>query len=243
MLEALHPGRNHHRKSPAPRTDQKNTAAKRRTLGGARQNHQPNLLGELLCFFNGTFPEDHPYRSITAVPALGYQPAIWLLGSSDYSARLAGLLGLPFSFAHHFASGNTDAAVAIYRDSFRPSPVLDAPYLMLGVAVTCADTVERARWLAKPADLAFLRLRQGRPAPYPTPEAAADFTPTPAERAAIEAWTSYRIVGDPEAVHTELAALVARTGADELMVTTMVHGHDDRRESFRLLAAAAGLHP
>jgi luciferase family oxidoreductase group 1 len=243
MLEALHPGRIDLGIGRAPGTDQLTAAALRRTLGGQREPDLPNLLGELLCFFNGTFPEDHPYRAITAVPALGYQPAIWLLGSSDYSARLAGLLGLPFSFAHHFSAANTLPAIEAYRSSFRPSAVLDRPYLMLGVAVTCAESDERARWLAKPADLAFLRLRQGRPAPYPTPEAAADFTPTPAERAAIEGWTSSRIVGDPAAVTAELAALVARTGADELMVTTMVHGHDDRRESFRLLAAAAGHAP
>src|SRR5690606_28367908 len=110
------------------------------------------------------------------------------------------------------------------------------PYVMLGVAVTCAETMERARWLAKPADLAFLRLRQGRPGPYPTPESAADFNPTPMEREAIKAWGSSRIVGDPDTVMAELAALVERTGADELMVTTLVHGHDDRLESYRLLA-------
>jgi alkanesulfonate monooxygenase SsuD/methylene tetrahydromethanopterin reductase-like flavin-dependent oxidoreductase (luciferase family) len=119
--------------------------------------------------------------------------------------------------------------------------VLEAPYLMLGVAVTAAETHERAAWLAKPADLAFLRLRQGRPGPYPTPESAAEFNPTPAEREAIKAWASSRIVGDPDEVAAELRALVERTGADELMVTTMVHGHDDRRHSYRLLAEVAGL--
>src|SRR3546814_16608393 len=77
---------------------------------GQREPDLPALLGELLAFFNGTFPDDHPYRPITAVPALGYQPAIWLLGSSTYSARLAGLLGLPFSFAHHFSAGSTRSA-------------------------------------------------------------------------------------------------------------------------------------
>jgi len=241
MLEALHPGRIDLGIGRAPGTDQLTAAALRRSLGGRGEPDLPDLLGELLCFFNGTFPADHPYRHITAVPALGYQPAIWLLGSSDYSARLAGLLGLPFSFAHHFSAANTLPAVDVYRSSFRPSAVLDEPYVMLGVAVTCAETMERARWLAKPADLAFLRLRQGRPAPYPTPESAADFNPTPAEREAIKAWSSSRIVGDPDAVAGELAALVERTGADELMVTTMVHGHADRLASYRLVADLAGL--
>jgi len=241
MLEALHPGRIDLGIGRAPGTDQMTAAALRRSTVGLREPDLPNLLGELLCFFNGTFPDEHPYRKITAVPALGYQPAIWLLGSSDYSARLAGLLGLPFSFAHHFSAANTMPAVQIYRDSFQPSEVLDEPYLMLGVAVTCADTVERARWLSKPADLAFLRLRRGRPGPYPTPESAVDFNPTPAEREAIKAWGTSRIVGDPDTVKAELAALVERTGADELMVTTLVHGHDDRATSYRLVAELAGL--
>src|SRR5690606_16108322 len=111
----------------------------------------------------------------------------------------------------------------------------------LGVAVTCAETDERAQWLSKPSSVGFLRLRQGRPAPYPTPESVEDLVFTPAERAAVEAWNASRIVGDPEHVVAELRALAERTGADELMVTTLVHGHDDRLDSYRLLADAAGL--
>jgi luciferase family oxidoreductase group 1 len=241
MLEALHPGRIDLGIGRAPGTDQVTAAALRRTSVGLREPDLPQLLGELLGFFNGSFPEGHPYRHITAVPALGHQPAIWLLGSSDYSARLAGMLGLPFSFAHHFAAGNTLPALATYRDAFRPSEVLDAPYVMLGVAITCAETHERAAYLAKPGDLAFLRLRSGRPGRFPTPEEAADFNPTPREREAIRSWSASRIVGDPTTVQAELAALVESTGADELMVTTMLHGHDDRVRSYELLAELAGL--
>jgi luciferase family oxidoreductase group 1 len=243
MLEALHPGRIDLGIGRAPGTDPRTASALRRGMGGLREPDLPALLGELLGFFNGTFPDDHPYRSITAVPALGYQPAIWLLGSSDYSARLAGVLGLPFSFAHHFAAANTDAAVAIYRESFRPSAVLAEPYVMLGVAVMCADTDERARWLSGPSDLSFLRLRSGRPGRFPTPEEAADFQPTPAEKEILRAWSSSRIVGDPDGVRSELATLVERTGADELMVTTLAHGHDDRLRSLELVAELAGLAP
>jgi luciferase family oxidoreductase group 1 len=241
MLEALHPGRIDLGIGRAPGTDPRTAAALRRGIGGLREPDLPNLLGELLGFFNGTFPDDHPYRAITAVPALGYQPALWLLGSSDYSARLAGMLGLPFSFAHHFAAAGTDVAVAAYRSSFRPSPVLAEPYLMLGVAVLAAETTERARWLAKPSDLAFLRLRAGRPGRFPSPEEAEAFNPTPAEREAIKAWSGSRIVGDPPSVLAALEALVARTGADELMLTTMAHAPADRRRSYELVAEAAGL--
>jgi luciferase family oxidoreductase group 1 len=243
MLEALHPSRIDLGIGRAPGTDQLTAAALRRSLDGPREPDLPSLLGELLCFFNGTFPDDHPYRNITAVPALGYQPAIWLLGSSDYSARVAGLLGLPFSFAHHFSAGNTLPALEVYRSSFRPSAVLDEPYVMLGVAVLCADTHDRATYLSKPADLSFLRLRYGRPGRFPTPEEAADFSPTPAEREAIKAWSVARIVGDPEGVAADLSTLLARTGADELMVTTMAHGYDDRLRSYELLAELAGVTP
>ncbi len=243
MLEALHPGRIDLGIGRAPGTDQRTAAALRRTTDTRRDPELPALLGELLAFFNGTFPDDHPFAKITAVPGLGHQPAIWLLGSSDYSARLAGLLGLPFSFAHHFSGGNTLPALQMYRESFEPSEVLAAPYVMLGVAVICADDDERAQWLSKPADLAFLRLRTGRPGTYPTPEEAADFNPTPGEKEAIRTWRSSRIVGDPATVRACLDDLVSRTGADELMVTTMVHGAGDRRRSFELVADVAGLDP
>jgi luciferase family oxidoreductase group 1 len=241
MLEALHPGRIDLGIGRAPGTDPRTASALRRGMGGLREPDLPQLLGELLGFFNGTFPDDHPYRAITAVPGLGYQPALWLLGSSDYSARLAGLLGLPFSFAHHFSAANTMPAIDAYRSSFRPSAVLDAPYLMLGVAVTCAETDDRARWLAKPSDLSFLRLRSGRPGRFPTPEEAAAFTMSPADEQLVSSWSSSRIVGDPVTVAERLTALRERTGADELMITTMVHGHDDRVRSYELVAAVAGL--
>ena len=241
MLEALHPGRVDLGIGRAPGTDRVTMRALGTSVPGPAGDDFPQQLLELLGFFTGSFPEDHPYRQITAVPALGYQPAIWLLGSSDYSAQLAGLLGLPFSFAHHFASGNTPAAVAAYRSSFRPSAGLPEPYLMLGVAVICAETEQRAKWLAGPSRLAFLRLRSGRPGRYPTPEEAAEYTFTPREREVIRSWTSSHVVGDPDTVRGQLADLVARTGADELIVTTMTHDPADRIRSYELLAELAGL--
>ena len=93
------------------------------------------------------------------------------------------------------------------------------PYLMLGVNVVCAETDERARWLAAPGVLAFLRLRSGRPGRYPTPEEAAEYRFTPAEREAVRSWTSAHVVGSPATVRRGLEALVAETGADELIVT------------------------
>jgi luciferase family oxidoreductase group 1 len=243
MLEALHPGRVDLGIGRAPGTDPNTARALRRsTVLGA--DDFPEQLGELFAFFDGTFPEDHPYHRITAVPALGNKPSIWLLGSSDYSARAAGLLGLPFSFAHHFAGTNTVPALAAYREAFRPSDALERPYVMLGVAVVCAETDDRARWLAGPGALAFVRLRSGRPGLYPTPEEAAEYSYTPAERQILNGWTSTHVIGSPQTVERGLRELVEATGADELMLTTMLHAPQDRVRSYQLvseLAAAASV--
>jgi luciferase family oxidoreductase group 1 len=241
MLEALHPGRIDLGIGRAPGTDPLTASALRRSPRSLVADDFPDQLIELMGYFDGGLPEHHPYARITAVPGRGHRPALWLLGSSDYSARAAGLLGLPFSFAHHFAAGNTGPAIAAYRDAFRPSDDLAAPYLMLGVNVVCAETDERARWLAAPGMLAFLRLRSGRPGRYPTPEDAADYTFTPAEREVVRSWTSSHVVGSPDTVRRGLADLVAETGADELIVTTITHDPVDRRRSYELVAEVAGL--
>jgi luciferase family oxidoreductase group 1 len=232
MLEALHPGRIDLGIGRAPGTDPITAAALRRTAAPFAVDEFPEQLRDLFRFFDGT----HPH--ITAVPGRGYQPAVWLLGSSDYSAQAAGALGLPFSFAHHFAPHNTVAALDAYRAAFRPSPELDRPYAMIGVPVICAETTERARWLSGPSALSFVRLRQGRPTQLPTPEAAAEYVFTPAEREVVRTWTTPLIVGDPDEVREQLEALAARTGVDELMITTMVHGYADRLRSYELLAEA-----
>jgi luciferase family oxidoreductase group 1 len=241
MLEALHPGRIDLGIGRAPGTDGLTALALRRSRRGLDADDFPDQLVELMGYFDGAFPEDHPFRSITAVPGLGYRPAVWLLGSSDYSARAAGLLGLPFSFAHHFAAANTLPALAVYREAFRPSGDLAAPYVMLGVNVVAAETDERARWLAGSGALAFLRLRSGRPGRYPTPEEAAGYSFTPAEKEAVRTWTASQVVGGPETVRRGLDELIGRTGADELMITTLTHDPEDRLTSYRLVAEAAGL--
>ena len=237
MLEALHPGRIDLGLGRAPGTDPITAAALRRNPRPFAADEFPEQLRDLFMFFDGTHPQ------ITAVPARGYRPAVWMLGSSDYSAQVAGALGLPFSFAHHFASQNTVAALEIYRKSFRPSVDLEQPYASIGVPVICAETAERARWLSGPSALSFVRLRQGRPTQLPTPEAAAEYVFTPSEREIVRSWTSPLVRGTPEDVRTELEALAKRTGADELMLTTMVHGHADRMKSYELVADAWDLFP
>ena len=166
-------------------------------------------------------------------------PAIWLLGSSDFSARLAGELGLPFSFAHHFMPQNTLPALEIYRHYFTPSATLAEPYAMVGVAVVCAETDERARWIHEPAKLSFLRLRSGRPSTLPSPEEAAGYEYSPDERRFVDDWTASHVVGSPETVRKELHGLQERTVADELILTTNVYDHAERLRSYELVAEAA----
>ena len=240
MLEALHPGRIDLGIGRAPGTDQLTASALRRTADLSVDDF-PERFVELVGYFSGSLPDDHPFRSIRATPGLGYQPDIWLLGSSDYGARVAGMLGLPFSFAHHFSAANTLPALDVYRAAFQPSMTLSEPYAMLGVAVVCADTDDEAEWLAGPSALAFVRLRQGRPGLYPTPEEAADYQFTPFEREIVRSRRSSQIVGSPASVRQGLVELLARSGANELMVTTMVHDHRHRIRSYELLAEHVAL--
>jgi luciferase family oxidoreductase group 1 len=229
-LEALHPGRIDLGIGRAPGTDQRTALALRRTMAGLSAENFPAELEDLIGFFSG---EGSP---ITAVPGKGNEPAIWLLGSSGFSAQLAGLLGLPFSFAHHFSSANTVPALELYRSSFRPSRWLSEPYAKVAVNAVCADTDEQARFLAGPASLAFLKLRQGRPEPLATPEEAAAYPYTDQERAFAEDRFADQAVGSPQTVRHQLESLLARTSANELMLTTMVSDVGDRIHSFELIA-------
>ncbi|ASW55973.1 LLM class flavin-dependent oxidoreductase [Plantactinospora sp. KBS50] len=237
-LEALHPGRVDLGIGRAPGTDQVTALALRRTVEGLSAEGFPRELGDLLNYFTGE-------RSgpITATPGRGDMPAVWLLGSSGFSAQLAGLMGLPFSFAHHFSAVNTVPALALYRESFRPSRWLDRPYAMVAVNTICADTDERAEWLAGPSALSFLRLRTGRPQRLASPEEAAGYAYSEPEREFVAQRREGQAMGSPETVRRQLADLVERTGADELMLTTMVYDLADRVRSFELVAerVAGGL--
>lgn len=238
-LDALYPGRIDLGLGRAPGTDQVTAHALRRSAGQLSEEDFPQQLAQLRAFFDNGYPADHPYAAITAVPGLGATVAVWLLGSSTYSAQLAGLLGLPYAHAHHFASGSTDAAVDAYRAAFRPG-VLDEPYLMVTASVVAAADDERARWLAAPMALTMARLRAGNPGTFPTPEEAEANPLSPSQLASLGGMTASAIVGGPETVGTELRALAESTGASELMVSTMVHSHADRLRSYEIVAAQLG---
>ncbi len=242
MLEALYPGRIDLGIGRAPGTDQITAAALRRRVDPLSDEEFPAALAELFAYFDGEgFPPEHPFSTITAVPGRGDKPAIWLLGSSDYSATLAGRLGLPFSFAHHFSPRGTVDAMRLYRLNFRPSEVLERPYAMVAVAVICAQDDERGRYLAGPSRLSMARLRSGRPTRLPSPEEAAAHRYTPGEEASVSSLSGSAVIGGPETVRRGLEDLAGRTGADELMLTTNVYDHADRLRSFELVAELAGL--
>jgi luciferase family oxidoreductase group 1 len=230
-LDALHPGRIDLGLGRAPGTDQNTARALRRSVDALSDDDFPRQLGELIGFFRGSFPEGHPYGAIKAVPSDGVGPPIWLLGSSGYSAQLAGHLGLPFAFAHHFMAQNTLPALELYRRSFQPSDVLAAPYAMVAVQVIAAETDEEARQLALPGALSFLQLRQNNPIPLPTVEEAAAYPWTPEERAFAAQRHEGQAVGSDETVRRQLGELLSATRADELMVTTMVPDSEARLRS------------
>ena len=236
MLEALHPDRIDLGIGRAPGTDQATAGALRRSVDGLGAEDFPRHLLDVMGLLGDVRPADGMWNRFRATPAPSSSPEIILLGSSDYSARLAGLLGLPFSFAHHFDMGGTLAAVELYRQSFEPSAVLDEPLVIVSANVLVAPTTEEADYLSNPSRLAMyairtgLRKRSGMPSPA---EAAAD----PDLPAALE-MRSNRVIGDPETAVHALDALAAATGANELMVTAMTHSVDERIRSIELLADA-----
>ena len=235
-LEALHPGRIDLGIGRAPGTDPRTAAALRRGTDPLGADDFPQQLTELISYFHGDGP-------VLAVPAVGHQPDLWLLGSSGYSAQVAGLLGLPFAFAHHFSGQHTMAALALYRETFRPSAVLAEPYAMIAAAVLAADTDAEARRLALPGALQFLRLRQGRPGLVPTPDEAAAHPYTDEERAFVEDRLAGQVIGSPATVRDGVRELVERTGVAELMVVTSAHSGADRLRSYELLTDAVASTP
>lgn len=252
-LEALAPGRIDLGLGRAPGTDGATAAALRRTgtLSEGADDF-PQQLAELTRFLDDDFPDGHPYARIHAVPGpvqatspggvqSPHRPPVWLLGSSGFSARLAGTLGLPFAFAHHFSAANTLPALELYRDSFRPSAVLDAPYALIGVAALAAEDEREARRQVLTGALSMLRLRTGRPGLVPTPEEAEAYPFSPMEREFADSWLGNIVHGTPDAVRAGLDALQRRTGADELMITANAHGGDVRLRSYELIADAYGL--
>jgi luciferase family oxidoreductase group 1 len=235
-LEALHPGRIDLGLGRAPGTDHVTARALRRD-GDLRATTFPHDVVELISYL---VPQESPVHP-APIPGAGYLPEVWLLGSSTYSAQLAGQLGLPFSFAYHFAPAQLDQAVETYRAHFTSSRFLDYPHLMIATSVICAADDARAQWLSGSSALNMLQRAQGRPGPLPSPHEAAAVAMSDADRAYVTEALSTHFIGSPERVVEGLHHLVTRTHADEVMVSTRLHDVSDRRTSFELLAREWGL--
>lgn len=206
----------------------------------------PQHVEELIGLLDGTPPPGGQQPTIRAIPGRsvapdGGRPPIWLLGMSESSAKTAAALGLPFAFAHHFSSKNTIPALELYRESFQPSQHLEKPYALISVTAIAAETTEQAYWLSGSAALLMLLLRRGRPGPVPSPQEAAEYPYTDAEREFVDPRRSTMVLGDAVKVHRELTQLRASTGADELMITGMVHDRAARYRSYELIARAHGM--
>jgi luciferase family oxidoreductase group 1 len=236
-LEALHPGRIDLGLGRAPGTDQVTARALRRTLDLGADSF-PNDVVELIKYL---LPSDGTTMHPFANPGRGYLPEVWLLGSSTFSAQLAGILGLSFSFAYHFAPQQMDAALAMYRQSFQPSIVLDEPHVMVAASVICAPSEEEARWLAGSSALSIVQMRTGRPGEMPSPDEAAAYEFSPIElEIAADAMSSH-VIGEPSTVVDGLTRLQERTAADEIMISTRIHSYESRIQSLALVGEAWGL--
>jgi luciferase family oxidoreductase group 1 len=242
VLSALHPGRIDLGLGRAPGTDSLTALALRRSREAVYSDDFPAQLAELLAFFDDDFPANHPYQKVKAMPEDAESPEIWLLGSSDFSAQLAASAGLRFAFAHHIQPEPAIRALRFYRDNFKPSRYLDKPESLIAVSVICAETDEQARELAGPAELTMLRFQQGgRMGKLPSVAEAQAYPYTAEELLAVREGRQRLTVGSPATVRERLVTLAGQGAADEIMVTTIVHDHQDRRRSYELIAEEFGI--
>jgi luciferase family oxidoreductase group 1 len=234
-LAALHPGRIDLGLGRAPGSDAVTARALRRTLNSDPDAFPQDVL-ELLSYFE----TPKLGQRVRAYPGAGLDVGVWILGSSLFGAQVAAEFGLPFAFASHFAPELLAPAVQIYRQRFKPSARLARPHAMLGLSVIAADTDAEAKLLATSQKQAFLRLRRGQPTPLPPPRPGFDEGLEPMDRAMLDSVLACAVVGSPQTVQAGLADFVARTGADELMITAQIFDHEARRRSFEIVAQAHG---
>ena len=243
-LESLYPGRIDLALGRAPGTDPMTARALRRHYASDAADAFPQDVLEVMHYFQPA--QDAPTlkgsayptmgATVRAVPGEGLRVPVWILGSSLFGASLAAALGLPYGFASHFAPAQLMEAIALYRREFTPSDQLDRPYVMLGFNVIAADSDEDARCLFTSIQQAFLNLRRGQPAQLPPPVAGFDRSMAPADRAMLEQALACSAVGSPETVRRAVEDFVARTSADELIVSSQIYDHDARLRSYDILA-------
>ena len=243
VLEALHPGRIDLGLGRAPGSDGRASLALRGSRTARGGDEFPEMIEELLAFAGQMdFPPGSPLRTVRALPDDVPLPPVWLLGSSDYGARLAARMGFGYAFAHHFSADWALPAARAYKEGFRPTPGrLTRAHLILTVSAVCAETDAEADRLAASVDLMAVRRAHGLFLPIASVEEALAYPYSYEERAFLEDFRTKIFVGSPRTVRARLEQLAAETRADELMVSTVVHEHAARKRSYELLAEAFGL--
>ena len=232
-LASLFPGRIDLGLGRAPGTDQITARALRRDVNAAAA-HFPDDVLEL----QALLAPSEPGQMIHAVPGVGTNVPLWILGSSLFGAELAALLGLPYSFASHFAPDDLLPALALYRDRFQPSAQLAEPYAMPALQVIAADTDAAARRLFTSTQQSFANMHRGKRGQLPPPIDDIATYWSASEKAQAEHMLAYAVVGSPATVGAGLARFVELTAADEIMVASMIYDHGARLRSFEIVAEA-----
>lgn len=233
-LESLFPGRIDLGLGRAPGSDQMTARALRRERSGSADDF-PDDVTELVNYLGPR----QPHHRVIAVPGTNTNVPIWLLGSSLFSAQLAGERGLPYAFASHFAPRFMHEAIRVYRSHFKPSEVLDKPYVMLGVPLAAAETDERAEYLVTSVYQRILSLMRGQSLMQKPPVKSMNGLWLPHERDAVMDFLGLAVVGGPEKIRAKLDVLLEQTDADELIFTCDMYEHADRLRSYEILAQAA----
>ena len=232
-LELLFPGRIDLGLGRAPGTDQLTLRALRHTPAAA--DNFPQDVVDL----QALLAPPRPGQAIVAIPGAGAEVPLWILGSSHFGAMLAAELGLPYAFASHFAPAMLMQALELYRTRFKPSKQLDRPYAMVGVNIIAAPDDDEARRLATTQQMSFTDIFRGTRGVGRPPIDDIEAYWTPAEKAKVMQMLARSIVGSPDTIRAGLEALIAETGADELIIVSDVYDHRLRLRSFELIADVA----
>jgi luciferase family oxidoreductase group 1 len=242
VLEAIAPGRIDMGLGRAPGSDGRTAYALNPQADSAAE-HFPSAVRDLLAWVRGeTLVEGHPFQAVKAQPAGPTAPEPWILGSSDYGAQVAAYFGLPFCFAHFITDGRgAEQALATYRESFRPTRHLREPHAAISVWAMAAESEAEVDWHFASRALWRLGRDRGVYQALPSPQEAADYPYTEADRARVASVRSSAIAGQPGHVVARLRALCSSIGVDEAVILTTVHDPVVRRRSYALIAEAAGL--
>ena len=230
-LEALYPGRIDLGLGRAPGSDQLTARALRRNLGSSGDTFPQDVL-ELQSYFR---PVENG-QALRAVPGAGLNVPLYLLGSSDFSARLAAELGLPFAFASHFAPDYLKTALDLYRKNFKPSAANQKPHAIVGVNIFAADTEAEARRLFTSLQQQFLNLIRGNPGQLPPPVDDMALRWSAAEENHLRRMTQYSLIGPAPDIRRGVEEIIRDTGADEIIATAQIFDHAARLRSFEILS-------